>query len=366
MSISKLQYWKKLSPYYNKENIDNRLKNVGLPIGTIFPYVSNTPPEGAFLLNGQIIYNCSTLYPQFYTWINNQISLNNIRSISNSIFESELSNTGNCGAFVIDTENGSVRLPSITTGFIQGSNSNIGNSEEAGLPNITGSFNGDKHDNGNGLVWHNETSGAFEIYSEEDHQDDPSTSVFSPDSTTTTHTHAVFDASKSNSIYGNSNTVQPNAVHYPFCIQVYTISTEISQQNSSYLTSELQSKAGINLENLTANGKNIISNVAVELDYENRIENLVENTLYLAATNGILSSYATYGNSRTVFYLQTVPPITSTEEDGYFGYRIGAYLSSETPAIGYNLFVPKGWFYSIVTRNGTFVQQAKFIPFKNS
>lgn len=36
-----------------------------VPIGTIFSFASSNPPPGAFILNGQIIYNCQTLFPAF-------------------------------------------------------------------------------------------------------------------------------------------------------------------------------------------------------------------------------------------------------------------------------------------------------------
>ena len=128
-----------------------------VPIGTVFYHISSVPPEGAFLLNGQIIYNCSTLYPEFYQYVTNN---NGIRKITSSVYESELSSIGICGGFVVDSGNGSIRLPNISNGFIEGSNgNNIGNVLDAGLPNITGrvdnimtSYNSAIEDNGLGSL----------------------------------------------------------------------------------------------------------------------------------------------------------------------------------------------------------------------
>lgn len=45
----------------------------GRGIGEIFAYPSALPPEGAYLLNGQTITNCQTLYPDFWNWLTSQI-----------------------------------------------------------------------------------------------------------------------------------------------------------------------------------------------------------------------------------------------------------------------------------------------------
>ena len=41
----------------------------GMPIGAIFSFPSSMPPEGAYLLNGQTIYDCANLYPSFWRWL---------------------------------------------------------------------------------------------------------------------------------------------------------------------------------------------------------------------------------------------------------------------------------------------------------
>lgn len=81
---------------------------------------------------------------------------------------------------------------------LQGSGSKAaGSTIEAGLPNITGNLGA------NYMDWNgNNTSGAFSIVN---------SGAASNTSGGTGYTKASFDASRSNSIYGKSNTVQPPA-----------------------------------------------------------------------------------------------------------------------------------------------------------
>jgi hypothetical protein len=63
----------------------------------------------------------------------------------------------------------------------------------------------------------------------------------------------TFDASRSNPIYGKSNTVQPPAIRVSWCIQVYNATTGLSEQQAAQLASEMQTKAQTDLANVTAN-----------------------------------------------------------------------------------------------------------------
>ena len=303
-----------------------------VPIGTIFSFASSNPPPGAFILNGQIIYNCQTLFPVFWNWLISESTNNNIRVVTSATFESELSTCGNCGAFVIDTTTGSVRLPSITTGFIQGTNSNIGNSESAGLPNITGSV---------GDAWgqHNSNSGAFTRSAATDRWVQPgqikeynASDIF------------YFDASNSNSIYGNSNTVQPNSVHYSFCIKVYNATSKLSTANASQILSELQSKVGINADNFTAVGKDKIIDMFKIPVIEGT--NIIENTLYQADKSGLFGVYYIGASDSTVL-LKASSKIWNEAPAWSWGHSANAV--SLNNQIGNSvIYVPKGWYYEAI------------------
>lgn len=143
----------------------------------------------------------------------------NILKLTNDNYETILKYTGNCGGFVIydDTDSpyyGNVRLPSLTNGTLWGNDItqkiNIGESLQAGLPNINGQFNaiyytGDKKDY---------FSGAFNVYKIymnglDATKADIRTGI------------GIFNASQSSPVYGRSNTVQPPAIKVNWCIQVY-------------------------------------------------------------------------------------------------------------------------------------------------
>ena len=113
---------------------------------------------------------------------------------------------GQCGYFVRDEEEGTIRLPKIIMP-IQGLTdlSKLGDLVEAGLPNITGQI----HDNEDG----SEESGA--LYSS-------GSGGYSGHTQNPGREYLNFDASRSNPIYGNSDTVQQEQIQYPYFIQVAT------------------------------------------------------------------------------------------------------------------------------------------------
>lgn len=223
--------------YYPKEDISG----VGKSIGEIFSYSSARPPEGAFLLNGQTIYNCAEAYKEFWEWLNTEVSNGYVRAVTAIEYEAEIAQYGICGAFVISEND--VRLPNLTNAFVQGSSgSDIGKTMGAGLPNIEGSIAGNLYLRNAGRL-----SGAFATEQNE------LTGVAGVDWSDNTRGAIYFDASKSNDIYGNSDTVQPLAVKYSWCIQVYNAATELSTQESAQLASQMQMKAQTDLANVTAN-----------------------------------------------------------------------------------------------------------------
>lgn len=216
---------------------------IGKSIGEYFSYPGSVPPEGAYLLNGQTIANCSTLYPDFWAWVQSA----GVRIISNDTYESELASAGVCGGFVVNSSNGSVRLPSVTQGTLWGADSsNIGQSLAAGLPNIDGWF-------GTAHVYPSDATGAFYVaYNHTKGGSGPNNG---------TYADYILDASRSNPIYGNSDTVQPPAIRVSWCIQVYNAATALSEQESAQLASQMQMKAQTDLGNVTKASLSVIDTV---------------------------------------------------------------------------------------------------------
>ena len=110
----------------------------------------------------------------------------------------------------------SVRLPAVVN--VQGllDLQNLGMTVEAGLPNITGSFSG-RLWSGDGAFTPSETRNII-----------PSGSGAGCDSMT-------FDASKSSPIYGATDTVQEEAIQYPYYIQIAT-----GQETEVNITNEIE------------------------------------------------------------------------------------------------------------------------------
>ena len=152
------------------------------PLGTVLSFAGQTAPHGYLLCDGAS-YKV-TDYPHLYAVIGN--------------------------TYGGDTEN--FNVPNLVDKFIQGSNTS-GTEKEAGLPNIEGSVGYLKSVANKDLT--NEWNGAFKwtTYS--------ATSNI-PSQTNSANSYDLeFDASKSNAIYGKSNTVQPPALTMVYIIKAF-------------------------------------------------------------------------------------------------------------------------------------------------
>lgn len=168
----------------NNYQIDNSVYCV--PIGSIIPYASTTLPKGFLLCDGAEI--SKTDYADLYAVIGD--------------------------TFGTATNNTKFKLPDLRDKFVQGANDNLGTSKEAGLPNITGEWiPGSVPD-----VHNQYTKGAVKGTS------GVSDNIASYAQKQTTGYGFSFDASNSNSIYGNSTTVQPPAVCLCYIIKATKLS----------------------------------------------------------------------------------------------------------------------------------------------
>lgn len=180
-----------MSIYQGDQKVANNITienaSYSVPIGTIISYASTTLPIGFLLCDGSEI--SKTDYADLYIVIGNK--------------------------FGTATDTTKFKLPDLRDRFIQGANGNLGASKDAGLPNITGTF---YHDT-NARVG---LSGAFASYENTGRQnlanDPPTNSGL-----------ITFDASKSNSIYGNSDTVQPPSVCLTFIIKAEKVGAQYTE-----------------------------------------------------------------------------------------------------------------------------------------
>ena len=152
-------------------------------IGEVKQYFGATVPDKYLLCNGQEIAQAD--YPELYAVIGSL----------------ECCQSGNEGMF---------KVPDLQDRFVQGANGNLGTYKEAGLPNITGSFNSAINDYRVG--GNISAKGAFT----------GSTGLVDGTATGTNfvkETFMSFNASRSSSIYGKSDTVQPPAISVNYIIR---------------------------------------------------------------------------------------------------------------------------------------------------
>lgn len=177
-----------------------------LPTGFIIPAVGRISDERFTLLDGKTLARDGT-YQAFCNKVVSEVQAGNWFACTAQEYEADLTNHGQCGRFVIT--NDYVRIPTITK--FMGATitlSQIGQAEGAGLPNITGFTDWWSFGQGSNLP-----SGAFYTDSYTNN---------SPSSGGNPAQLLRFDASRSNSIYGNSDTVTPENIKYPYYMVVST------------------------------------------------------------------------------------------------------------------------------------------------
>ena len=184
-------------------------RNIGEIIQSTIPLTD----AGLHLLDGDLISGSGS-YSAFVQYIANLISTYPSLFTTEADWQVTVNTYGICGKFVYDSTNNTVRLPKIT-GFTEGTitPSVLGNLTEAGLPNITGTLD-IRGDASRSASSSSVVDGAFEKHEQ-------STNVFE-DSNVGGGVYFDFDASRSNSIYGNSDTVQPQSIKVLYYIVIAT------------------------------------------------------------------------------------------------------------------------------------------------
>ena len=213
--------WLDVSPTYNTVYSDINLSNItdtgkqvikdnsgaGLEICDIGMtlYVDETKGLRRYL-NGQLVA-INTQTTPFLNRLKSIVALYPSLSTDETSWQATktLSAYGQVGKFVINETAGTIRIPAIVN--VQGlfDLANLGLTVSAGLPNITGVFNY--------YIAAASGDGAFKKTTFGNHNGAANGSGANQFS---------FDASRCSSIYGNSTTVQPESVQYPYFIQIAT------------------------------------------------------------------------------------------------------------------------------------------------
>lgn len=151
-------------------------------------------PGALPLFTGDIVNNASNIYPEFYAWVSNHPEL----CVTQAQYESRTTQYGECPFYVLDTGANTIRLPKLVN-YIKMETSAVTQSG-AGLPNITGNVKLISE----GFNKAGSTSGAF------NKQAGVEWDGWTPDGVDGDWGGSFdFNASRSSSVYGSSNTVTP-------------------------------------------------------------------------------------------------------------------------------------------------------------
>jgi hypothetical protein len=157
--------------------------------------------------------------------------------------------TGVAWYYILDQENKRFKLPRTKFGFT-GLRDSVGGYVSAGLPNITGTATIP-------ATYGSATaSGAFTATN--------SGTTGSPNSASKSGDLKLsVNASRSSSIYGNSDTVQPKATQMYLYFYVGNFERDALEQTAGLNTELFNEKADVDLSNLTAVGKEVCANMAM-------------------------------------------------------------------------------------------------------
>ena len=261
------KYWEELAQ-------DGR----GLSIGQLVPSQSNLATDNPGCLplwTGEYYTNAVALYPDFYAWVKSHPELCKTKAE----YDAAITTYGECPYYVADEVSGSLRLPKLAN-YIKMAGADGITQKGAGLPNITGSIDPYVDMNRN---W----SGALEVNK---------TAPTNPSGTSGNGngSHVMFDASKSNAIYGAADTVQPaHTTLYPW-VCAFNAAIPASTAQAAEFTGALAGKANTDLANTTPAQSFINQSMAWGVpDYSAGVSVTYP---YTAPTAGLFTAYCTTGN----------------------------------------------------------------------
>ena len=230
---------------WEKINLGGGAKDIGDVSMSITPKVNACDHllDGALILGGGIyndfveyIAGLTTDYPDLFE--------------TEANWQSAVTTYGVCGKFVYDSVNNTVRLPKIT-GIVEGTTdlTALGDLVQAGLPNITGTFSLATNGISSGILGYTAGTGAF---------DAAITTDAAVVAQVRTDKSAVnrgwnFNASRSSSIYGNSNKNQPQTIKVLFYICIATTAKTSIEVDIDEIATDLNGKVDKAGDTMTGN-----------------------------------------------------------------------------------------------------------------
>lgn len=250
------------------DEINSVKRNVGEIVQSTIPLTD----AGLHLLDGSLLAYGS--YQAFIDYIADLYDSGNYTDIfdTESNWQSSVTTYGVCGKFVYNSVNQTVRLPKIT-GFTEGTidPTVLGDLVQAGLPNIIGNWQGNAGGNYS-------ASGAV--------SSSPTTAQGWGNSSGSNHFNFTLNASTYNSIYGNSNTVQPQAIKILYYIVIATATKTSIQVDIDQIATDLNGKADVSLSNVNETGTSTGAGWAMPSDTYVNLTIGSNGTTYTAPANG--------------------------------------------------------------------------------
>ena len=274
-----------VSPTYWQEVQLGGGKGVSREIGEIVTTSIPIIDSGLHLLDGTRLFG-DGVYADFVNYIK-ELYENNPNAnyfTDETTWQNRVAISGSCGKYVYNAEQGSVRLPKIGNSIIQGTSleSELGELIEAGLPAITHTHNGTTAKNGDhhhtaqsagkhyhGAMGERSDSGSlYGFYNSKNNYKGTHGGIDSDNTiwktstdgahthTTTTngshnHTFVTSNNTAVNSIYGKSNTVQPQTIkQFIYVVVAETQKTNI-QINIDNIATDLNNKVNTDFSNIT-------------------------------------------------------------------------------------------------------------------
>lgn len=220
----------------------------GLPLGHLFAWPFQTPPDGCIQCNGstysRVLYKDFWNYISSKGWVKTEDEWNGIAS----------ANGGYCPYYSTGDGSTTFRTPKFAP-FMQVAiaSANVGTYHRAGLPNIKGDLPAGE----NGDVVDIQMSGAF-------YQDGTNTNRGLTSDTDNRQAH--FDASRSNPIYGRSSTAQPELSEWMICVVVMGMATNIGNADVADVmqaVAQVQSQVNTTVKTINNQKPNSSGNISI-------------------------------------------------------------------------------------------------------
>lgn len=266
--------------YPSAKCVYDALQNAGSSrnIGEIVQSTIPLTDAGLHLLDGSLLtYGSYSAFIDYIDYLFYDGSYDDLFE-TEANWQTSVTNYGVCGKFVYDENDMTVRLPKIT-GFTEGTidPTVLGDLVEAGLPNITGSVVGNTT-SGTTYGFGEQQNGAFKVTN----NGYKAYGAGSP----TDRGALTLDASRSSSIYGNSSTVQPQAIKVLYYIVIATSTKTQIQVDLDQIATDLNGKADVDLTNVNDSGTSLSAGWAMPSTTYEDLTLGASGTEYTAPANG--------------------------------------------------------------------------------